>query len=145
MRKMLSDRRGIGAVELLFVVLLLSLLLFGAVEIGRVISLKHSLDVGVARAARGLSISPDRWDWAQTVVKDEVDDNMLGSGYGDQVSFTLKDGNKAAISAAHLNAMSFGQEFYLYAEAPFELSIPFMSTEDLTVSSQHGGHIERYP
>lgn len=137
--------RGTGTVEALFVILVLSVLFFGAVELGRGIAVKHTLDAGVGRAARGLSVRPEDWEWAVGVVRAEVNANILGGGLGDAVLVQAFDSNGQPLSPGALAALPFGAEFRLRAEVPFQAAVPFTPLDGRVIAAEHIQLVERYP
>ena len=144
--KKFSDERGQASVEMLFFVLILALLFFGAVELGRGVLLKHALDVGTEKAARVLSINPTDYGTAEAVICMEVDANLLGGGYGSQVMIRLYDaGTLTTISSPDLAAAPFGYRFLVGAELPWQAFVPFMSLGGRTLTAAHQGIVERFP
>jgi Flp pilus assembly protein TadG len=151
-RYAMSDKRlarseeGQGTVELLLVVLILTLLFFGAVELGRGVLLKHALDVGTEKAARMLSIVPADFATAEGIIRTEVNANLLGGGYGDQVTVRLYDaGTLTTIAPADLAAAPFGYRFLVGAELPWQALVPFVSLGGRTLTAAHQGIVERIP
>lgn len=137
---------GQGTIELLFVILIVTLLFFGAVELGRGVLLKHALDVGTEKAARMLSIDPAGYATAEYVVRVEVDANLLGGGYGDQVTVRLYDaGTLTTITPGDLAAAPFGYRFLVGAELPWQADVPFMSLGSRTLTAAHQGIVDRIP
>jgi len=131
--------RGTATVETLFSAVLLVMLLFTAFELGRAVSIKHSLDVGVYRAARYLSLGTDL-DEAREMIWHEVDISGLGHGYTESqvkshVTFPL--GNPAS--------MNFGEEFTVRCELPYQTVIPFMRLTSRQLVVEHRQLVERFP
>jgi Flp pilus assembly protein TadG len=141
-----SGEAGQGTVELLFVVLILALLFFGAVELGQGVGLKHQLDVGTEKAARQLSINPSDYAAAERTIRAEVDGNFLGGGYGSRVAVSLCDAQTLAfITPADLAAAPFGYRFLVVARLDWQPFVPFMSLDGRTLTSVHQGIVERFP
>ena len=129
MAAFLRRKTGQGAIETLFVVLILALLFFGAVEMGRGVLLKHALDVGSEKAARMLSINPADFSTAEWAIRTEVDANLLGSGYGSQVVVRLYDaGTLVTITPAELAAAPFGYRFLVGVELAYQADVPFSAS-----------------
>lgn len=142
----MRDERGQGSIEMLFVILIATMLLFAGFELGRGILLKHALDVGTEKAARVLSINPADYTGAEQIIRTEVDANMLGGGYGDQVTIRLYDAvGMSEISAAQLAAAPFGYRFLVAAELPWQGSVPFVDFSARTLIAAHQGVVERVP
>ncbi|WP_347245499.1 TadE/TadG family type IV pilus assembly protein [Thermogutta sp.] len=140
------DERGQGTAELLFVLLVLVLLLFGMVEIARGVSIRHALDVSTEKAARVLSINPADYDYATSLIRTEVNGSILGGGYGDRVVIQLRDAvSGAEISPADLATLGFGYRFVVEATVPWQPNIPFLSNPARTLSAMHFGIVESFP
>lgn len=145
-KELIRGENGQGTVETLFVVFVLMLLLFGSIELSRGIFLKHALDVATEKAARVLSINPSDYDYAEELIRTEVNGSVLGSGYGDQVVVRLLDAmSQAEISSADLSTANFGYRFVVRAEVPWQPSIPFLSNPSRVLSAMHFGIVERFP
>jgi len=127
-------RNGSVSIETTFFILVAALLFFGAVELGRAMAIKHSLDVGCYRAARYLSFHPTDTVTAAQMIRDEVDDNLLGGGYGDDVQVVVD-----------MPATSFQTEFTVSASLDYQPLVPFMSLAQVTLRAQHGNVVEAYP
>lgn len=141
---MLFDNHGQATVEILFIVMILALLLFGAFEISQGILLKHALDVGTEKAARVLSIDPGYYSRAEEIIRSEVDNNMLGGSYGDQVTIKLYDAvTMSQITPADLSNAAFGYQFLVNTELAWQADVPFMSLSNRTLESTHYGTIDR--
>lgn len=129
---------------MLFVILIVSLLLFAGFELGRGVLLKHALDVGTEKAARVLSIDPADYGTAEQIIRTEVDANMLGGGYGAQVTIRLYDAvTLSEISAAQLASAPFGYRFLVGAELPWQGQAPFVNFSARTLTAAHQGIVER--
>lgn len=140
----ISNRRGQGTLEALFVVMLLALLLFGAFELGRGVLLKHSLDVATEKAARMLALDPGYYSNAVQLIRNEVDANILGGSYGQDVTVRLYDANTLAqITPSDLDSAAFGYQFLVAAELPWTSHLPFMASSSRTLSVAHHGVVDR--
>jgi len=104
------------------------------VELARAVSLKHSLDVGVYRAVRYLSIVPSDQATATQMIRDEVNNNVLGGNYGSQVNVTI-----------NMPSQAFGTVFTVQATLNYQAVVPFtpLGARNLTIS--HSQAIEKYP
>ncbi len=141
----MRERGGQGSVETLFVVAIIALLFFGAVELGRGVLLKHSLDVGTAKAARMLSIRPTDYALAVAVARAEVDGNLVGGGRGDDVSMSLYDAaTVTTITTGQLAAAGYGYRFLVASEIAFLADVPFLSLSGRTITAVHQGIVEAY-
>ncbi len=139
------ERREAGqaAVEALIVVMLMALLIFGGIQLSQGVALRQALDSGTAAAARVLSLDPGQWTFAENVIQQSVDQNVL-SGVA-PVTLSVYDSSGAARSAAWLSGSPFGTAFILEASAPFDADIPFLANTPITIRVRHWGIVERYP
>ena len=130
-----GDRRGVATMELTFAVAILSMLFFGALELSRAYSVKHSLDTGTYRAARYLSYNPEDLARAEAIVRDEVR-GSLGGSLADQVTVSVE-----------MPDASFQSAFTVQARAPYSplTPIPFVTLGNRVLVGQHSQAIERYP
>lgn len=143
--KLVRSQRGQAALELLLALLILVPLLFGALELARGVTLRHALDSGVGVAVRALSLTPDEWGRAQTLVQDALDNNLLGvDGTG---ALTLQAYNSAggSLSPAGLSALAFGETFCLEARADFTPLLPLVGGQTVSMRARHCATMERYP
>ena len=131
----LRDRRGVATIELTFAVIVMSMLFFGALELSRAYSVKHSLDTGTYRAARYLSYNPDDWAGAAAIVRDEVR-SSLGASLASQTRV-----------AVDMPSSAFQSVFTVRATVPYVplTSIPFVALGTRPLTGQHSQTIERYP
>lgn len=129
------DRRGVATIELTFAVVIMAVLLFGALELSRACSVKHSLDVGAYRAARYLSYKPEDLTGAMAIVRDEVR-SSLGSSLADQVTVSVE-----------MPSPSFQSVFTVRATVCYAplTPIPFVNLGNRTLAGQHSQAVERYP
>jgi Flp pilus assembly protein TadG len=134
LRRALRDQTGAVAIETLFFLLIFLVSFFGAVELGQGIAVKQSLDLGVYRAARYLSLAPEDWDTATAIVREEVGRSVLG-------------GNPQAVTVTiEMPDTSFSTPFSVRAEYPFQATVPLVpGLSGRTLVSEHGMRIERYP
>jgi len=140
------EEGGQGTVEILLVLLVLLPILFGAFSLAQGIILKHNLDVSVEKAARVLSVNPSDYNYAEYLIRSEVDGGLLGAGYGQRVVIRLYDAvTHAEISSADLAGAGFGYRFVVRAEVPWRADIPFLSSGPQTISVLHFGMVERFP
>ena len=137
--------RGQVSIEMLFGTMILALLFFGGFEPARGIAVKHALDVGVSNAARGLSLDPTQWAWADTLVRNEVNANVMGGGLGDSVVLRVFDGAGNEITPVALSGYTFSTQFRLHGEVPFQAVVPFITTGARTIAADHWVLVERYP
>ncbi|TAK36109.1 MAG: pilus assembly protein [Chloroflexota bacterium] len=131
----IRDRRGVATIELTFAVVILSMLLFGALELSRAYSVKHALGTGAYQAARYLSYNPTDHARAETIVRDEVR-MSLGGGLADQVSI-----------AVAMPSGNFQSVFTVEATVHYVplTPVPFVSLGSRTLVGRHSQTIERYP
>ena len=127
-------RNGSVSLETTFFIIISALLFFGAVELGRGISVKHSMDVGCYRAARYLSFNPSDTVTAEQMIRDEVDNNILGGSYGDDLVVIID-----------MPSTSFQTEFTVSASVDYQASVPFLSLSLATLQAIHYNVVEAYP
>lgn len=139
------QERGNAVVEMTLALPILVMLLFGGFELSRGIAAHHALDTGAATAARGLSIDPSRYDWAEEAIRRSVDGNILCAGLGGAVAVRLYDQYGAALSPEQLNALGFGAPFWIEATVPFTAVAPFVNLSDRVIVAAHTEVIERWP
>lgn len=133
------DFSGTATAETLFSAILLVLLLFAGFELSKAVSIKHSLDVGVYRAARYLSLNSDV-DQAREIIWREIEMNGLGHLYSEgqvkgAVTFPL--GNPAS--------KGFGEEFAVRCVLPYQAPVPFMNLTSRPLVVEHRQMVERFP
>ncbi len=145
MVKRLWNESGQVVLEMLLVLLVLLPLLFGGIELGRGIALRHALDSGVGVAVRALSLDPTQWDWALAVVRQAVRDNVLGKSGVGETALRACDASGAPLSPEALAELPFGSAFRLEAEAPFAPDLPLVGGRAIQVRVSHWGVVERYP
>ena len=126
--------RGSVSIETTFFIVIAVFLFFGAVELGRAISLKHSMDVSCYRAARYLSLSPADTVTAEQMIRDEVNANILGGSYGDQVVVTID-----------MPGTAFQAPFTVTAFLDYQPFVPFLPLPQVTLQTQHSNVVEAYP
>ena len=138
--------RGQATVEMVVVLMLLILLVFGAFEFAQGMMLKHALDVGTEKAARLLAINPGDYATAEDTVCGEVDAIALGAGYGAQTTVRLYDADTwSQIAPADLAAAPFGYRFLVGAELTWQPRVPFMTLSDTFIAAAHHGVVDRIP
>ncbi len=136
--------RGQATVELLLILFIFVVLIFGAFGLGQGIALRHALDVATEKAARLLSINPGDFATAEGLVRREVDASVLGGGYGAAVSLGLFDADtNAPISDLDLAQAAFGYRFGVQASVPFLADVPFVNLTPRTITVAHYGLVDR--
>jgi hypothetical protein len=138
----LRDQRGQGIVEFMIVLLVLLPLLFGAIELGQGVTLKHSLDTGTSLAVRRLTINPAETIAAEDLIQQAVDDNVLGGGPTVTVRYYDEWGQ---ISPAAMASLPFGARFSVESCLDFQASVPLISLGGRTITVRHHGVVERWP
>ncbi len=139
-----DDERGQATVEILLILFIFVVLIFGAFGLGQGVALRHALDVATEKAARLLSINPGDFATADALVRREVDGSVLGGGYGSAVSFGLFDADTgAAIGAGELARAAFGFRFAVQASVPFLADVPFVNLTPRTITVAHYGLVDR--
>lgn len=130
---MRRERGSISAETTVFLAFFV-LLFFSAVELGRALALKHSMDIGVYRAARYLSLDPSDKATAIGMIREEVQNNILGGSYADSLMVIVD-----------MPSEEFGATFRVLAILPYEPLIPFLRIAPLNLSSEHSQMVERFP
>ncbi len=142
------NERGQATVEMLLVVLILTLISLSTFEIARGYAIKQSMDVGVAKAVRGLSVDSSQWAWADSTIRNEVSGNVLGGGYGASLSLEIRDRWGNAITPAQLNdpaTMPYGSVFWIRASVPYLPHARFLNLASRQIEIWHSGVIQRWP
>lgn len=124
---------GLSSVELMLLLPLFCLLLFGGLELARAAALKMALDNGVWQAARYLAVY-DPWDEAQAVelVALAAKRSVLG-------------GAEAKVHISDDGARHFGNALTVYAETELAPLIPFLTPKPLVLRATHTQRVEVYP
>jgi Flp pilus assembly protein TadG len=136
--------RGQATVELLLVLLVMVLLIFGAFGLGQGLTLKHALDVSAEKAARLLSIDPADFNSAETLIRSEVDANLLGGNFGQQVTIGLYDANtQTPLTPDDLAIAAFSYRFIVQVNVPFAADVPFLNLTNRTITAAHYGIVDR--
>jgi len=147
-----NSESGQAIAEVLIVLLVLLPILFGAIEFGRGVSLKHSLDTGTSLVVRRLSINPAETAGAENLIQQTVNDNVLG-GPGSlgprtkgSVVVTVRYYDEwGEISPAAMANLAFGYRFSVSASLSFQANVPLMSLGGRTIAVRHYGMVERWP
>ncbi|NMB68840.1 MAG: hypothetical protein GYA20_08770 [Chloroflexi bacterium] len=138
-----SWRAGQVAVEALLVVVILSLLTFGGIELSRGVAVRQALDSGTGAATRALSLDPAQWSFATNLVQQSVNQNVMGTQ--PPVTMQVYDVSNTPRSSAWLSGSPFGTGFIVEASVPFQMDIPFLPDSAVTIRVCHWGIVERYP
>ncbi|MBU0492816.1 MAG: pilus assembly protein [Chloroflexi bacterium] len=131
-------QRGSTAVEALVVLIILSMLTYAALELGRAYVQRQALDAGCLRAARYLSVYPDDPAQATQLVQDEVNGLFPPVNPGDVTVHTIP---------ADTGSLAFLDEFTVFAELPWAplTPLPYLAVGSRTIQVQHTRSVERYP
>lgn len=141
----MKDERGNVIVEMVLVLPILVMLLFGGFELSRGIAAHHALDTGVSTAARGLSIDPAQYDWAENAIRNSVSGNVLCAGLGSAVTIRVYDRHNATLTPDQLDTLGFGAPFWIEASLPFAAVVPFVNLPGRNIAVVHTEVIERWP
>lgn len=139
----LHHEKGQAAVELLLVLMILVLVIFGGIELSRGVAIRQALDSGTGAAVRALSLNPSESSFAESLVQTSLNQNILGTG--PRSSLQVYDAVGNLRSSAWLSGSTFGTAFILEGSAPFQTDIPFLPETILTIRVRHWGIVERYP
>ncbi len=129
------DERGVTSVEMLLLLPLLLLVVWAALELGRVLTVSAALNQGVWHATRYLSVY-DPWDetHATTLVTQAVAANALGGNTAPITVWVTDDG-----------ARHFGDVLTVHAEVTLTPLIPFLASQPITLRAQQQQLVEVYP
>lgn len=132
-----SSERGQATLEMLLVLMVLVPLFFGAIELVRAISLRHSLDAGAFLAARAVSLNPDDLTYPQTVVTNTVNQNVFGGG-------AISDFNPGTISWDVCPAgRVLGCRFSYTSSLKYTPWLPLIGGQQITITIRHHGIVEK--
>jgi len=126
---------GQVSIETTFFIIFFVIMLFGAFELGTALSIKHSMDVGCYRAARYLSFAPSDTATAEQMIRDEVDNNLLGGGYGSQITVAID----------FPAGTDFQDPIIVTASLDWQGVVPFLNLVPVTLRARHTEVVERYP
>jgi Flp pilus assembly protein TadG len=132
--------RGQGALELVLVLPVLLLLIFGGLDFARAVALHDALNSGTGIATRALSLDPSQWSWADGTVRAEVSNNVFGTAGIGPISYSI-----TTSSGKPLANLSFGDTFCLTSSSSFTPAVPFIAGGPIPISSRHCGIVERMP
>jgi Flp pilus assembly protein TadG len=126
---------GNVSIELILLLPVVMLLIFGGLEMARAATLRMALGDGAWRAARYLSVY-DPWDeaGAASIVRDVVADNALG---GDPASVVVAVSDDGGRSFAHVVTVQ--------AEMDFCPLVPFLTNGCVTLRTEHSLQVEAWP
>ena len=127
------EREGNVSIEATFFIIFFVIMFYSCFEIGRALAIKHSMDVGCYRAARFLSFSPGEVSAAEQMVREEVNNNLLGGGYGSQITVNISVGS------------SFQDPITVLASLDYQGSVPFLNLVPVTLQARHSMVVEAYP
>ena len=129
------EKKGQVTVEVTFFILFFVIMFLGAFELGRALSIKHSMDVGCFKAARYLSFNTAATATARQMVRDEVDNNLLAGGYGTHITVTIN----------FPSGTDFQNPLIVGAALDYQALIPLLPLPGVTLTAQHSQRIEEYP
>ncbi|GAP13214.1 TadE-like protein [Longilinea arvoryzae] len=138
-----SWRAGQVAVEALLVVIIFGLLIFGGIELSRGVAVRQALDSGTGAATRALSLDPAQWGFANNLVQQSVNQNVMGTQ--PPVTLQVYDTSNMPRSSVWLSGSPFGTSFVIEAAVPFQADIPFLPDSAVMIRVRHWGIVERYP
>jgi len=96
--------------------------------------IKHSMDIGVSRAARYLSLFPLDTATAEQMIRDEVDGNLLGGGYGPAVQIQMD-----------VPATTYGTMLRIQADLAYQPVVPLLPLGNRALHVEHTQMVESYP
>mgnify|MGYP005811875657 CR=1 FL=1 len=152
---MTQRHRGQATLEMLLVLLVLVPLLFGGYELARAISIRQALDAGTDLAAQAMGTFPTRPDYAEQLIRDQLNASALCPSCGNSAALrwcvSVNQGPcVTAPTAADLAPMFetcnlyepddwYGCPFYIKAQLPFRMSVPFVPLAPITLSTGYHG------
>jgi Flp pilus assembly protein TadG len=137
--------RGQASIELILVLPILLMLIFGGLDFARAVALHDALNSGVGIATRALSLDPSQWTWASATVRAEVANNVFGIAGIGPVTMIVSGEDGSTLSAGQLSSLGFGDTFCLQGGATFTPAVPFLSNTPVPISARHCGIVERMP
>jgi Flp pilus assembly protein TadG len=156
-----AAERGVAVIESVFVLMILSMPLFGGLELSRAYSLKQSLDTGTYQAARDLALNPHD---AQTLLSDSAispanparsliyNELVRNIGAADAASFKIEQLCDDTVAEPNCKTVSMGfqQPFRIKASVKLNLgasTVPFVGglVDHQLMSVAHGQAVEQYP
>jgi Flp pilus assembly protein TadG len=141
----ITRTRGQASIELVLVLPILLMLIFGGLDFARAVALHDALNSGTGIATRALSLDPSQWAWADTTVRAEVLNNVFGIAGVGPVSLTATGENGSALSAGQLANLTFGTTFCLQGSSSFTPAVPFLANTTVPINARHCGIVERMP
>jgi Flp pilus assembly protein TadG len=149
----LSDRdsrrargcRGQASIELILVLPILLLLIFGGLDFARAVAVHDALNSGTGIATRALSLDPAQWTWADGAIRSEVANNVFGAAGIGAVTVTVTGPTGSVLAPAQLAGLPFGTNFCLEGATTFTPAVPFLANQTVTIRSRHCGIVERMP
>jgi len=147
-----KDNKGASVVTYALVLPLFILLIFGIMELGKVVSVRQSLSLGVYKAMRNLSVNGRQWlptsaaQWetyatiqAREIVQRELLENKLlpaASTLGVQVAI------EPEARGPYMEATGWFFTVYAQLTAPGLIRLPMLDTGSLTFTDRQVSYIE---
>ncbi|MGD8245620.1 MAG: TadE/TadG family type IV pilus assembly protein [Anaerolineae bacterium] len=148
MIELLRDRRGASAVTYVLILPLFILIVFGALQVWRIIAIKQSLHVGTYQTVRCLSMYDSRQTTragCETLLLATLANNGLIDD-ANAVRITYYDAERRVIPDPTLSAYvdECGEVFSMETELtlPGSIVIPYLPARDMTLHERKSSYIE---
>jgi Flp pilus assembly protein TadG len=144
-RRRFPSCQGQASIELILVLPILLLLIFGGLDFARAVAVHDALNNGTGIATRALTLDPAQWPWAEMTVRTEVSNNVFGTAGIGAVSVTATGPTGNVLAPSQLAGLVFGTNFCLEGATTFTPAVPFLANQAVTIRSRHCGIVERMP
>lgn len=150
MRKLLKDNRGASTLTYMLLLPVFILIIFGAVQMWRIISVKQSLHLGTYRTIRCLSMYDARQTTragCETLLTTTLANNgLIDDATANTVSITYYDAEGRVIPDPTVGAYvrECGELFKMETELslPWSVVIPYLPARQMTLHERKSGYIE---
>lgn len=150
MIELLRDKRGVSIVTYAVILPLFILIVFGALQLWRIMSMRQSLHVGTYRTVRCLSMYDSRQTTragCETLLLTTLANNgLIDDGTANSVRITYYDEEGTVIPDPTLSAYvdECGEVFSMETELtlPWSVIIPYLPARDMTLHERKSSYIE---
>jgi hypothetical protein len=150
MIELLRDRRGVSLVTYMLIMPLFILIIFGALQVWRIISIRQSLHVGTYQTVRCLSMYDSRQTTragCETLLLTTLADNgLIDDATASAVRIAYYDSEGRVIGDPTLSSGvdECGEVFSMETELtlPWSVVIPYLPARDMTLHERKSSYIE---
>lgn len=150
MHQLLEDKRGASIIIYMVLLPVFILIIFGALEVWRIISVKQSLHVGTYRTIRCLSMYDTRGttrEGCETLLRTTLTSNgLIDEATANTVQITYYDVDGRVIGDPTLatDVSECGELFKMETELslPWSSVIPYLPEREMTLIERKSGYIE---